>query len=64
MEIKMRPAKKEKSKIMYLRIPESWHKTLQQIAEETGQDIVVLLRPYIRFGLQELEKKYKKNEII
>lgn len=52
----------EPTKILYLRLPTSWHDDLQRIAIENGNDVVSLLRPYIRLALLDIKNKYKRGE--
>jgi hypothetical protein len=59
-----RPKKSEQSIILSIRVPGSWHNDLLKLAMASGEDMSVLLRPYIRYGINDLKMKATNNQIL
>lgn len=59
-----RPPKSEKSERILIRVPASWHSTLIELSQATGQDMSVLIRPYIQYGINDLKMKMQNNQIV
>ena len=58
----MGKTKEEQTVILYIRVPESWHKELSAIATKTGNNIGSLLRPYIYLAMEDIKYKYNKED--